>query len=70
MTWWELNDGIELARYIEDAGLLRSDGRTLFGQPHLHTEERWLWTIDDIRRTGFVLEDPLKAMPDEAFMKI
>ncbi|WP_438861490.1 monooxygenase [Mycobacterium paragordonae] len=70
MTWWDVNDGVELARYIEEVGLLRSDGRTLMGQPHLHTDERWLWTIDDIRRTGFVLQDPLKSMPAEAFIRV
>lgn len=70
MTWWEVNDGIELWRYIEDAGLLRSDGRTLMGQPHLHADERWLWTIDDIRRTGVVIQDPLKSLPAEAFSEI
>lgn len=70
MTWWEVNDGVELSRYIEDGGLLRSDGRTLMGQPHVHTDERWLWTIDDIRRTGVVIQDPLKALPAEAFTEI
>lgn len=70
MTWWEVNDGVELWRYIVDAGLLRSDGKTLMGQPHLRTDERSLWTIDDIRRTGVVLQDPLKALPAEAFVAI
>ena len=70
MTWWEVNDGVELSRYIENEGLLRSDGRTLMGQPHVHTDERWLWTIDDIRRTGIVIQDPLKALPAEAFTEI
>jgi hypothetical protein len=70
MTWWEVNDGVELSRYIEDGGLLRSDGRTLMGQPHVHTDERWLWTIDDIRRTGIVIQDPLKTLPAEAFTEI
>jgi methane monooxygenase component A alpha chain len=69
-TWWEVNDGIELSRYIENVGLLRSDGRTLMGQPHLHTSERWLWTIDDIRRIGFVIQNPLTAMPEEGFTRI
>jgi len=69
-TWWEVYDGMELARYIEESGLLRSDGRTLMGQPHVHTDERWLWTIDDIRRTGIVIQDPLKSLPAEAFTEI
>lgn len=70
MTWWEVNDGVELWRYIVDAGLLRSDGRTLMGQPHLRTDERSLWTIDDIKRTGAVLSDPLPKLPAEAFEAI
>ncbi|GAQ35500.1 methane monooxygenase component A alpha chain [Mycobacterium pseudoshottsii JCM 15466] len=69
-TWWEVNDGIELWRYIEINHLLRSDGKTLMGQPHVHTDERWLWTIDDIRRTGVAIQDPLKAAPAEAFTEI
>jgi hypothetical protein len=70
MSWWEVNDGVELWRYIANAGLLRSDGKTLMGQPHLRTDERWLWTIDDIRRTGIVIQDPLKSLPAEAFTEI
>ncbi|WP_257535069.1 ferritin family protein [Mycobacterium ulcerans] len=69
-TWWEVNDGIELWRYIEINHLLRSDGKMLMGQPHVHTDERWLWTIDDIRRTGVAIQDPLKAAPAEAFTEI
>ena len=56
----ELYDGMDLAEYIERVGLLRSDGRTLIGQPHLHTDERHLWTIDDIRRLGVEIRDPLR----------
>jgi len=70
MTWWEVNDNVELWRYIVDAGLLRSDGKTLMGQPHLRTDEASLWTIDDIRRTGVVIKDPLKTIPAEAFVAI
>ncbi|MEE2061532.1 ferritin family protein [Rhodococcus artemisiae] len=64
-TWFEINDGLSLAEYIERNGLLRSDGKTLIGQPHLLTDERWLWTIDDIRRNGFVIHDPLPDVPAE-----
>ena len=59
-TWLELYDGMDLAEYIERVGLLRSDGRTLVGQPHLSTDERHLWTIDDIRRVGVEIRDPLR----------
>ena len=59
-TWLELNDGMDLAEYIERVGLLRSDGKTLVGQPHLRTDEKSLWTIDDIRRLGIEIRDPLR----------
>jgi methane monooxygenase component A alpha chain len=59
-TWWELHDGKGLVEYVERAGLVRADGRTLIGQPHLHTEERWLWTLDDLRRVDTELRDPLR----------
>ncbi len=69
-TWCELNDGIELADYIERAGLLRADGKTLVAQPHLDVDESRLWTIDDIRRTGAAITNPLKSMPKDQFTAI
>ncbi len=59
-TWLELYDGVGLDEYIERVGLLRSDGRTLVGQPHLGTDEQRLWTLDDIRRLGVEIRDPLR----------
>ncbi|HVW34906.1 MAG TPA: hypothetical protein VHL53_20405, partial [Acidimicrobiia bacterium] len=59
-TWPELYDGMDLAEYIERVGLLRSDGQTLVGQPHLHTDEKLLWTIEDIRKAGVEIRDPLR----------
>ena len=59
-TWLELYDGMDLAEYIERVGLLRSDGRTLVGQPHLRTDEKHLWTIDDIKRMSIEIRDPLR----------
>jgi hypothetical protein len=47
----------ELADVIVELGLLREDGKTLIGQPHFNTER--MWTIDDIRRIGWVLRYPL-----------
>jgi len=38
-------------------GLLREDGKTLIGQPHLNLEK--MWTIDDIRAIGWELKYPL-----------
>lgn len=66
-TWLEIFDGWDLATYIQEAGLLRDDGHTLMAQPHVHHEERWLWTLDDIRRCNFEIKDPLKSMPADQF---
>lgn len=59
-TWWEIYDGMGLADYIEGAGLLRADGRTLVAQPHLDSDASRLWTIDDIRAIGMEIRDPLR----------
>jgi methane monooxygenase component A alpha chain len=56
---------MDLADYIEMAGLVRADGKTLVPQPHLKTDEDWLWTIDDIRRQQIEIRDPLRAVPIE-----
>jgi methane monooxygenase component A alpha chain len=63
LTWWEIYDGTDLAEYVERAGLLRADGRTLIAQPHLRTDARWLWTIDDLRRAAVEIRDPLREVP-------
>jgi hypothetical protein len=68
-TWWELNDGMDLADYITMAGLLRADGRTLISQPHLRVDEQSLWTIDDIRRLGVEITDPLRLV-DAATLRV
>jgi len=49
--------GWNLADVVVEMGLLRPDGKTLIGQPHLQTER--MWTIDDLRRIGFELRYPL-----------
>ena len=69
-TWYEMFDGWDLADYIRDAGLLRADGKTLMAQPHVHHDAEWLWTIDDIRRIGYEIKDPLKSVPAEAFTSL
>jgi hypothetical protein len=43
---------------VRAAGMIRSDGKTLTSQPHLNNER--LWTIDDLRKCGVVIRDPLK----------
>ena len=59
-TWYELFDGMSLSEVIEKCGYLRSDGKTLIGQPHL--DEERMWTIDDIRRYDFEIVDPLRGL--------
>jgi methane monooxygenase component A alpha chain/propane monooxygenase large subunit len=49
--------GWDLADIIVEMGLLRPDGKTLIGQPHLNLEK--MWTIDDIRRIGWEINYPL-----------
>jgi hypothetical protein len=65
-TWWEVHDGMGLDEYVERAGLLRLDGRTLVGQPHLRTDSASLWTIDDIRRAEIEIRDPLRDLDGES----
>ena len=57
-SFWGKYHGWDLADVITDLGLLRPDGRTLIGQPTLDPKQR-LWTIDDIRRIGYEVKDPL-----------
>jgi YHS domain-containing protein len=47
-------DGWALADAVVALGLLREDGRTLTGQPHLSQDR--MWTIDDIRKIGWELK--------------
>jgi hypothetical protein len=58
-TFWELFDGWDLSEYIVKNGLLRADGRTLIGQPHLSDDPRMMWTIDDIKALNVEIRDPL-----------
>ena len=48
---------VERCDVIVEMGLLREDGKTLIGQPHLNLEK--MWTIDDIRAIGWELKYPL-----------
>ena len=57
-------DGVGIDEFIIKNGLLRSDGKTLIAQPHCDPELP-MWTIDDIARTGFAVEDPLKERKAE-----
>ena len=54
---YERFDGWDLADVITELGYVRKDGKTLLAQPTLATDR--MWTVDDIRRVGYVLENPL-----------
>jgi hypothetical protein len=56
-NFFELFDGWEMSEIVRAAGMIRSDGKTLTSQPHLNNER--LWTIDDLRKCGVVIRDPL-----------
>jgi methane monooxygenase component A alpha chain/propane monooxygenase large subunit len=56
-SFWRKYHGWDLADVILDLGYVRPDGVTLMGQPSVSLER--LWTIDDIRRIGFEVKDPL-----------
>jgi YHS domain-containing protein len=60
-TWFEHYDGYDIAQYIEESGLIRSDGKTLVAQPSLRWDK--MWTIDDIRAQKIGISDPLKDLP-------
>lgn len=59
-NWYERFDGWDLAEVITELGYLRPDGKTLIAQPHLDLDN--MWTIDDIRRLKFTINDPLRGM--------
>jgi len=60
-TFWELFDGWGLDEYISKNGLLRADGKTLIGQPHIDDDPAKMWTIDDIKALNVEIKDPLKS---------
>ena len=56
-NWYERFDGWDLADVIVELGYVRKDGKTLLAQPHLSKER--MWTVDDIRRVGYTIRNPL-----------
>lgn len=60
--FWAKYHGWDLADVIVDLELIRPDGRTLMGQPSLSLDPDRMWTIDDIRRIGFEVKDPLHGV--------
>jgi methane monooxygenase component A alpha chain/propane monooxygenase large subunit len=58
-NWWAPWHGMNLADVIAALGYVRPDGKTLMGQPHLNASR--MWTLDDIRRLDYIVEDPLRS---------
>ncbi|MGV0792850.1 hypothetical protein [Mycolicibacterium sp. XJ1819] len=52
----EIFDGWELSEIVRATGGVRSDGKTLVSQPHLHSER--MWTVDDLAACNVVVRDP------------
>jgi len=57
-NFFELFDGWEMSQIVQASGMVRSDGKTLSSQPHLKSDR--LWTVEDLRKCGIVIRDPLK----------
>ena len=57
-AWYVHYDGWQLSDVLRDMGLIRQDGVTLMGQPHLHRDR--LWTIHDIERQDVLVENPVR----------
>ena len=55
--WEECYHGWDLADVVKDLGFVRSDGRTVIQQPHLHFEDSKMWTLDHFR--GLPVRSPL-----------
>ncbi|MDP1818589.1 MAG: hypothetical protein Q8K58_01680 [Acidimicrobiales bacterium] len=57
-TFFQRWDGHSLSEVVQAAGLLRADGKTLMGQPHLDLDH--LWTLDDLRTADMEIRDPVR----------
>jgi methane monooxygenase component A alpha chain len=55
VNFGERYHGWDLADVLVDMQLLREDGKTLIGQPHVR-DDLPMWTIDDIRRIGWEIK--------------
>jgi propane 2-monooxygenase large subunit len=55
--WETLYHGWDLADCIKDLGFVRSDGKTLIPQPHLHMDDSKMWKLEHVK--GFELRSPL-----------
>lgn len=57
-NWFDRYDGWDLADVVRELGLLRTDGKTLVGQPHLLEDPKMMWTIEDIERCNVKIISP------------
>ncbi len=55
-NYFDRHHGKALSELIIESKLIRSDGKTLVGQPHLKQEG--MWTIDHIRACDFTVTSP------------
>jgi propane monooxygenase large subunit len=64
--WETLYHGWDLADIQKDLGYVRNDGKTLVPQPHVHFDEKKMWTLDNTK--GIEFQSPnilLNQMSDE-----
>ena len=64
--WETLYHGWDLADIQKDLGYVRNDGKTLVPQPHVHFDEKKMWTLDKMK--GIEFQSPnvlLNQMSDE-----
>jgi methane monooxygenase component A alpha chain len=57
---FEQYSGRELSDVVVEGNGVRSDGKTLIGQPHVRGDK--LWTVEDLKRINCVFADPLAAL--------
>jgi hypothetical protein len=50
--------GWEASQVVRALGLVRADGQTTIGQPHLDSDPAARWTLEDIRRHNIVVRSP------------
>jgi propane 2-monooxygenase large subunit len=55
-NWFDKFHGQSLGDVVRQIGYVRSDGKTLMGQPHLRSEHQW--TLQDLDEIGLVVESP------------
>jgi hypothetical protein len=61
-NYFDRYHGKALSEVIVELNLIRADGKTLVGQPHLDGSRRW--TIDDIRRCDIEITSPNITMAE------